>query len=1008
MINMSIFTFVFSLLLLHFARGEALEGYNRTNKTDCGFSVCKTFMGPGVSPNNCGLNGNPCNLTLIRNLCENTWGCEGFNSNGWLKGCLPPACPQGATGFENSTVDLYTRILGPAKPATTTTQPHPVPDVPYVADFHYPTEERDEEFAAIPPLVVDANKRGCKLKDQESGLVVPCKVGEVVFGKWFVCDILLKDSTTVVLERNFERWGFFLFLNQFGVVDKIRKPVGHIETIQQHFYTLKANDPDYFTKAANDPLDAIGTRILSDTEFGEASYLEAMKYLPPTEDYVVMGTPEASFKWVATATGHVVISNDQYFEQPPTRYDPNSTYTNREYTSTPPSSRYPTRLSQSPQPTVKGSLSNGSFYVGDILGFDVVGTDFKSGLLGGVLPMGNVAAFNSVNGSGFELVVLTEDYGIEVDATIRVKIINLKNETNTTFQYFQISKTNATIELSGPELFYKKMLSISARWSKFREGGMQVSLPYSERRQIDMAIGAMVTAQVVFIGDEPNYGTGLYWRTSPPASAMKDTSGIPGALPLTSIALDGALLDWGHFDLALQNIGFYLDTFIHTNGTIDMGHWKDLSCGYNCTFPDGLSDHGRVMALFTKAVRYSRNMTWMKEHLPAVERLAGYLVEMRQNALTQNATQDSMYHGIVFGPAEHDTCDEERATDPMKGGRGDFYFSVNMWTWRGLVEYGNLLNDFETKNSGNKYLQVAEDFLTDINSALNQSIINGTGNVSFFVPQIVGPNQIPFGTMTESVQASYSNFRYYSEMLSSGALPDHVAITLANFRETHGGTLSGMTRYSDHLDDMPADGYALASLELDRIDKYLLLLYGHAANYQSRGSFFSTEQMSLYGDGLFRDGSLGSLQSAYCVPSAMLVSKMTAWQLVSTNWKNNTVWLARAAPRRWYGPVDGGFSVTNGVTPYGSVNFTVATRNLGEPATVSIDFSFMKTRTEPLPPILNIKVRGLTPEEKLVDATYTGTCVHSISSSASTESVSVFLDAQCTEAHLLMKVIFSQ
>ena len=54
--------------------------------------------------------------------------------------------------------------------------------------------------------------------------------------------------------------------------------------------------------------------------------------------------------------------------------------------------------------------------------------------------------------------------------------------------------------------------------------------------------------------------------------------------------------------------------------------------------------------------------------------------------------------------------------------------------------------------------------------------------------------------------ASYSNFRYYSEMLSSGALEPSLAVALQDFREHNGGCLSGMTRYTDHLDDMPAIG----------------------------------------------------------------------------------------------------------------------------------------------------------------------------------------------------------
>ena len=138
-------------------------------------------------------------------------------------------------------------------------------------------------------------------------------------------------------------------------------------------------------------------------------------------------------------------------------------------------------------------------------------------------------------------------------------------------------------------------------------------------------------------------------------------------------------------------------------------------------------------------------------------------------------------------------------------------------------------------------------------------------------------------------------------MLSSGALDTAHATALMDFREANGGCLSGMTRYTDHLDDMPAIGYAVSALDADRIEHFLLLLYGHAANYQGRGSFLSNEQQSLYqdtADPAWR-ASLGDIQASFCTPSQTLVASMTAMQFVSTDRDNATIWIARGAPRRW-------------------------------------------------------------------------------------------------------------
>ena len=52
-----------------------------------------------------------------------------------------------------------------------------------------------------------------------------------------------------------------------------------------------------------------------------------------------------------------------------------------------------------------------------------------------------------------------------------------------------------------------------------------------------------------------------------------------------------------------------------------MGHWKDVwsdggDGSYNCTFPDGLTDMGRMLQLFSDAARLSRNFSWCVRHAP--------------------------------------------------------------------------------------------------------------------------------------------------------------------------------------------------------------------------------------------------------------------------------------------------------------------------------------------------------------------------------------------------------
>ena len=255
-----------------------------------------------------------------------------------------------------------------------------------------------------------------------------------------------------------------------------------------------------------------------------------------------------------------------------------------------------------------------------------------------------------------------------------------------------------------------------------------------------------------------------------------------------------------------------------------------------------------------------------------------------------------------------------------------------------MVELGTLIADYptavtqEATELGSALLAEAPRFKADIDAALAASCVtNASGHVTF-VPAAVSPagsKPAPYPSMTADTLASYSNFRYYAEMLSSGALDGATANALMDFREGNGGTLSGMTRYTDHLDDMPADGYALGSLEADRVESFLLLLYGHAANYQGRGSFFTTEQQSLYADARHPSwrASLGEIQADFCVPSQTLVAYMTALQLVYADRDSPTIFLARGAPRRWYkGDHTGGlaFGTSRAPSRWGQVSFTVS------------------------------------------------------------------------------------
>ena len=81
--------------------------------------------------------------------------------------------------------------------------------------------------------------------------------------------------------------------------------------------------------------------------------------------------------------------------------------------------------------------------------------------------------------------------------------------------------------------------------------------------------------------------------------------------------------------------------------------------------------------------------------------------------------------------------------------------------------------------------------------------------------------------MTESRDASYTNFRFWSESLLADVLPRDVEETMLTFHNERGGRVGGASRWQDHLDDMPTLGWGYGALTHNRTADFHALLYGH-------------------------------------------------------------------------------------------------------------------------------------------------------------------------------------
>jgi len=373
------------------------------------------------------------------------------------------------------------------------------------------------------------------------------------------------------------------------------------------------------------------------------------------------------------------------------------------------------------------------------------------------------------------------------------------------------------------------------------------------------------------------------------------------------------------------------------------------------------------------AANLANGSAWLNAHFAQGFALANHSLALRLEAVSRGETPGvNASAGMVFGSPEHDLCHNP-----------DYYYHNNAWFVRGMSESAKLFSDLCPTYCGGNYsgfgatlAAEAARFRADLAASLALSVtFDKVSGLPLFVPPVAQVGYAPFKSMIESTISMYSNFRYFSELLGADVLSPQLSNALQDFRESSTGTVSGITRWSDHLDDMPSSYYLAASLRDDRIERFLLLQYGHMANYMGRGTLTATEQLPITADanGLSRDYLWGYLEGGIdmCIPSVMLPAIATRWQLVLERYDENTLYLARGAPRRWFAPGTGGFSVSNAATRFGLVALAVTNAAVaagGEDATATASFTSWTGPTPGLTktPAFALRLRASDPSLALV------------------------------------------
>lgn len=494
------------------------------------------------------------------------------------------------------------------------------------------------------------------------------------------------------------------------------------------------------------------------------------------------------------------------------------------------------------------------------------------GLIGGYLPVIDYRFFDRASKRGFEEIAFATG-GENPTIYVRLRDGNGKPE------YWKLPGAQ---RLKDGAEFYRGLLDTAQYWEHFFQDGMQIKLP--DARVQNASKAAIVRALIGEVGLHPKYGVGFY------AEERHDT------FPPTTIELVSCLLDWGYTKQAGDRLGYYLSNYVKQDGTFDY-------------YGPALSEYGQMLALAVRYVRVTHDAVWQRQHTPQLQRIAQYITA-QLHASREKYPVGSPYRGLLWGAAEADTASDRQ-----------LYFSGNVWCWRGLHDLSGMLmteaqrtGDAASGENAKQVAAEASELRTDVLAALERSFQHTTPP---FLPPVAGKMK-PFGNMTESEFASYTNYRYWPEMLSAGLLPPAMDEAILSYRRTHGGDVAATTRFDDHLDDWTYANHAWGLLQADDISHFLLGFYGHMAYSQTPGTFTAYEQAAIKGE------RSRTYVADYCVPSQVVTPQMLRWMLVWEPWDRNEVWIGAAVPKQWFRD---GFSARAVPTAWGPVSVVEGQRD---------------------------------------------------------------------------------
>jgi hypothetical protein len=524
----------------------------------------------------------------------------------------------------------------------------------------------------------------------------------------------------------------------------------------------------------------------------------------------------------------------------------------------------------------------------------------KRTLLGGYLPVADVAVWNPHYKAGYECIVLVTP-GEEGKVLGRVR----STATGDVDGSREAGQEHTRYFNSSPEEFYAALAGIWNRWHDFYETAMPVEIP--DPWLLDAARAGITLSRVSYRGLRPTYqiGEGAYTKIPERSHAL---------FPVAHYEFVWAQQLWNLATEVDPYFQYYLDHYILPDGNFLYNTQDQVEAPLNA---------GVILTNSARAYDYTGDAAAFTARLPVLERMLGYVLG-RYEYSKQHFVAEDPHHGLIWGSPEADLGDPQNDFPQAH----PYYYQNAVWTWRGLAEHVRCLHRVAREHArsdcqalGDRYAAIAEEMRRLIQRSLATTLARRSpemkaAGITPFTPEDThhDPRQLE----------SYENHRFMMDWFTADWGDAALDVGHLRHRELAGMQIVGLNTDGgeQRTSNFMGHGTLAARIRQEDYRPFLLTLYALVCYAADSGNRYAPEDAWIPGGA----PGQGSRYGWSAVVNSVLQPAMgLRWLLCYEDNNAEVCHLQKAAPKHWFAAGER-ISVRKCPTRFGSVSWSTVAR----------------------------------------------------------------------------------